>query len=292
MSQGINFTSLQIASSAAASDKFLIRLGNALSGANGFAQITVTNVEKSLGVYSTVRSNSASWATDSTTDAGVRALTANWQSTYTTFSGQSASNASVYSTVRSNSASWAIDSTTDAGVRALTANWQNTYTTFSSQSASNASTYSTVQSNSSTWSGSSVLSGGTVNQILVKNSNTTGDASWKNKRTTLTLATASGASATISCNALSADQFVVSLSGVALSATFAAPINAYDAQIIMWNVRYTTNIARVILASDFRTPATTLNWSISTNKMDIFAAKYNALDSKWDVVSFAPGYQL
>jgi hypothetical protein len=107
MSQGINFTSLQIASSAATSDEFLIRLDNALSGANGFAQITVTNVEKSLGVYSTVRSNSASWATDSTTDAGVRALTANWQSTYTTFSSQSASNASVYSTVQSNSSTWA-----------------------------------------------------------------------------------------------------------------------------------------------------------------------------------------
>jgi hypothetical protein len=107
MSQGINFTSLQIASSAATSDEFLIRLDNALSGANGFAQITVTNVEKSLGVYSTVRSNSASWATDSTTDAGVRALTANWQNTYTTFSSQSASNASVYSTVQSNSSTWA-----------------------------------------------------------------------------------------------------------------------------------------------------------------------------------------
>jgi hypothetical protein len=248
MSQGINFTSLQIAPSAATSDEFLIRLDNALSGANGFAQITVTNVEKSLGVYSTVRSNSASWATDSTTDAGVRALTANWQ---------------------------------------------NTYTTFSSQSASNASVYSTVQSNSSTWGGGGSLpAGGTVNQVLVKNSATAGDASWKNKRTTLTLATASGTSATISCNALSADQFVVSLSGVALSATFAAPISAYDAQIIMWNVRYTTNIARVLLASGFRTPVTTLNWSISTNKMDIFAAKFNALDSKWDVISFAPGYQL
>ena len=202
MSQGINFTSLQIASSAATSDEFLIRLDNALSGANGFAQITVTNVEKSLGVYST------------------------------------------------------------------------------------------VQSNSSTWGGSSLPAGGTVNQILIKNSATAGDASWKNKRTTLTLATASGTSATISCNALSADQFVVSLSGLALSATFAAPISAYDAQIIMWNVRYTTNIARVLLASSFRTPATTLNWSISTNKMDIFAAKYNALDSKWDVISFAPGYTI
>lgn len=234
MSLGVNFSTLQSATSAAKTDAFLLRLNNALSGASGFAQISTQNVEKSFSVYTTVQSNSAQWATDSTTDAGVRALTANWQGTYTT-----------------------------------------------------------VQSNSSSWGGGGSLpSGGTVNQVLVKNSATSGDASWKNKRTTLTLATASGTSATISCNALSADQFVVSLSGVALSATFAAPISAYDAQIIMWNVRYTTNIAKVILASDFRTPTTTLNWSISTNKMDIFAAKYNALDSKWDVISFAPGYQL
>jgi hypothetical protein len=277
MSSFVNFSSLQNLSVVGSLDRLLINI-NGLSGVAGFGTSTSQSFEKSLGVYSTVQANSASWGIDSTTDTGVRALTGNWQNTYTT--------------VQANSASWAIDNTTDTGVRSLTANWQSTYTTFSGQSASNASTYSTVQSNSSTWNGSSILSGGTVNQILVKNSNTTGDASWKNKRTTLTLATASGASATISCNALSADQFVVSLSGVALSATFAAPINAYDAQIIMWNVRYTTNIARVILASDFRTPATTLNWSISTNKMDIFAAKYNALDSKWDVVSFAPGYQL
>jgi len=280
MSSFVNFSSLQNLSAVGSLDRLLINI-NGLSGVSGFGTSTSQSFEKSLGVYSTVQANSASWGTDSTTDTGVRALTANWQNTYTAFSIQSASNTSVYSTVQSNSAQWAVDSTTDTGVRALTANWQNTYTT--------------VQSNSSTWGaggGGSLPAGGTVNQILVKNSSTANDASWKNKRTTLTLATASGTSATISCNALSADQFVVALSGVALSATFAAPISAYDAQIIMWNVRYSTNIARVILASDFRTPTTTLNWSISTNKMDIFAAKYNALDSKWDVISFAPGYQL
>lgn len=244
MSSFVNFSSLQNLSVVGSLDRLLINI-NGLSGVSGFGRSTTQSFEKSLGVYSTVQANSASWGTDS-------------------------------------------------GVRTLTANWQNTYTTFSGQSASNASVYSTVQSNSSTWGsgGGSLPAGGTVNQILIKNSDTAGDASWKNKRTTLTLATASGASATISCNALSADQFVVSLSGLALSATFAAPISAYDAQIIMWNVRYTTNIARVLLASSFRTPATTLNWSISTNKMDIFAAKYNALDSKWDVISFAPGYSL
>lgn len=199
----VNFSSLQQNTTASNADQFLMRLDNALSGADGFARISKPNLEKSLGVYATVQSNSASWG-----------------------------------------------------------------------------------------AGASLPAGGATNQILVKNSATSNDSSWKNKRTTLTLATASGTSATISSNALSADQFVVALSGIALSATFAAPISAYDAQIIMWNVRYTTNVARIILASDFRTPATTLNWSISANKMDIFAAKYNQLDGKWDVISFAPGYSI
>jgi hypothetical protein len=150
--------------------------------------------------------------------------------------------------------------------------------------------YSTVQSNSANWQNTyTTLTGGTVGQILVKNSATNNDVSWKNKRITLTLPTIS-ATGTIASNALSADQFVISLSGIALSATIGAPISAYDAQIIMWNLRYTTNIARVLLASSFRTPLTTLNWTISANRMDIMAAKYNALDSKWDIISFAPGY--
>lgn len=187
----------------------------------------------------------------------------------------------------------------------LSANWQNTYTTVNSTSSSWIQTLSFNSSNaqlsisngntvslsalSATSSGGSLPAGGSTGQILVKNSATSNDASWKNKRTTLTLATLS-TTGTISSNALSADQFVVALSGIALSATIGAPISAYDAQIIMWNLRYTTNIARVLLDSSFRTPITTLNWTISTNRMDIMAAKYNALDSKWDVISFAPGY--
>jgi hypothetical protein len=109
------------------------------------------------------------------------------------------------------------------------------------------------------------------------------------KRTSYTLGTFTS-SQTITSNALSADRFVVTLSGTATSATFATPISAYDAQMIMWNVRYASNISLVSLASGFRTPLTTLNWSLSTNRMDIFAAQYNQPDNKWDVVSFAPGY--
>lgn len=111
------------------------------------------------------------------------------------------------------------------------------------------------------------------------------------KRTSYTLGTFTS-SQTITSNALSADRFVVTLSGASTSATFATPISAYDAQMIMWNVRYASNISLVSLASGFRTPLTTLNWSLSTNRMDIFAAQYNQPDNKWDVVSFAPGYPL
>jgi hypothetical protein len=187
----------------------------------------------------------------------------------------------------------------------LSANWQSTYTTVSSQSANWTQTLSFNSSNaqlsisngntvslsalSASGSGGSLPAGGTTNQVLIKNSATSNDASWKNKRTTLTLATLS-TTGTLSSNALSADQFVATLSGISLSATIGAPICAYDAQIIMWNIRYTTNIARVLLDSSFRTPITTLNWTVSANRMDIMAAKYNLLDSKWDIISFAPGY--
>ncbi len=175
MSTIYNFSSLQSLASATSASELLIRLDNSLSGSAGFGKITFNNLEESLGVYTQVQTNSASWS----------------------------------------------------------APYQ---------------------------------------------------------RTTLTLPTVSGTSGTISSNALSAGQFVVALSGASLTATIATPSNPYDAQIIMWNLRYTTNVAAVSLAAGFRTPLTTLNWTVSANRMDIMAAKYNLLDSKWDVISFAPGY--
>lgn len=159
-----------------------------------------------------------------------------------------------------------------------------------SNSANWNSTYTTVELNSATWgTGSAEITGGSTNQVLTKNSSTDSDYSWKNKRTILTLSNLT-ATGTISSNALSADQFVVTVSGASTSATIGAPSNPYDAQIIMWNIRYASNIAGVSLHSSFRTPITTLNWTISSGRMDIMAAKYNLLDSKWDVISFAPGY--
>lgn len=57
----VNFSSLQQNTTASNADQFLMRLDNALSGADGFARITKPNLEKSFGVYSTVQSNSAAW---------------------------------------------------------------------------------------------------------------------------------------------------------------------------------------------------------------------------------------
>lgn len=119
MSTFVNFSSLQSLSTVGSQDKLLVNL-NGLSGVSGFGVSTVLAFEKSLGVYSTVQANSAAWAMDSTTDTGVRSLTANWQNTYTNFSTQSANNISTYSTVNS-------------------------------QSARNASVYSTVQTYSAAW---------------------------------------------------------------------------------------------------------------------------------------------
>jgi len=99
--------------------------------------------------YSIVQTNSSQWAVDSTIDSGVRALTSNWQVTYTNFSLQSSNNISVYSTVQSNSATiWNYQGT---DVKILTANWENTYTEFSTQSANNTSVYTQVYTESANW---------------------------------------------------------------------------------------------------------------------------------------------
>jgi hypothetical protein len=101
--------------------------------------------------YSTVQANSASWAIDSTTDTGVRGLTAGW------VGGNSA-----YTTVQNNSASWAIDSTTDTGVRALTSNWvggKSAYTTVQNNSSNWSSVYTTVYNNSASYVTTSFVNG-------------------------------------------------------------------------------------------------------------------------------------
>jgi len=77
---------------------------NTQSAANAAVYSTVnTSSANWNNVYSTVQTSSGSWGGGGTIDTGVRALTGNWQDTYTQFSTQSANNLSVYSTVQANS---------------------------------------------------------------------------------------------------------------------------------------------------------------------------------------------
>ena len=62
------------------------------------------NSDNWSSVYSTVQASSAATWNYQGTD--IKSLTASWQDTYTSFSTQSANNASVYSTTTSNSANW------------------------------------------------------------------------------------------------------------------------------------------------------------------------------------------
>lgn len=101
-----NFVALQSLTSVNAADQFLVALNNGLPGPTGFGRVTTAAMENSLSVYSTVQTNSAvNWNYQGT---DIKALTGNWQSTYSTFSAQSANNASVYSTVNTNSGKWTV----------------------------------------------------------------------------------------------------------------------------------------------------------------------------------------
>ena len=124
-----NFAALQSLTSVGDSDQLLVSLNNGLSGAAGFGRVTTIALEKSLDVYTTVQTTSGAWKQTlsfnssnaqlsisdgntislsalSASGTGVRALTGNWQSTYSTVSSQSANWQSTYTTVSSNSASW------------------------------------------------------------------------------------------------------------------------------------------------------------------------------------------
>jgi hypothetical protein len=86
-------------------------------------------------VYSNVQANSGTWNYQGT---DIRALTGNWQNTWTSYSSQSANNSSVYSTVQSNSALWGTDSgdaLVNSLVRSKSGDWNSTYTTVQSNSA-------------------------------------------------------------------------------------------------------------------------------------------------------------
>jgi len=71
--------------------------------------------------YSTLTANSANWGSAYTLATGLTSLSSNWQSTYTSLC--------------SNSANWNTAYTLATGLTSLSSNWQNTYTTLCASSA-------------------------------------------------------------------------------------------------------------------------------------------------------------
>jgi len=212
-------------------------------------------------------------------DVSVWGLSANYNidkivPTFTTVRDSSANWNSVYTSYNTNSANY---TNTFNATKSFSANWNSVYTTYNANSAT---------------SGGGVV-GGTKNQILVKNTSTDYDYTWKNKRVSHTFPTVLSTSS-IYVDATVADRFVVPLSsnGTPYSAIFFPPTNGYDAQTIQWSIKYRTNVSTVALSTGFRLPSTVLGWSLSANKLDILSAQYDATDNQWDVVGFLPGYNL
>jgi len=80
-------------------------------------------------VYTNVNSSSGDWNYQG---SDIKALTANWESTYTIINSSSANWNDVYTTVYDTSGSWNYQG---SDVKSLTANWDNTYTTVNTNSA-------------------------------------------------------------------------------------------------------------------------------------------------------------
>jgi hypothetical protein len=103
--------------------------GRILSGGQEILSIITPTINS---VYTTVQSNSAiTWNYQGT---DLKALSANWDSTY--------------STVSSLSSNWNYQGT---DLKALSGNWQSTFSTVSSLSSNWGSVYTTTQTNSANW---------------------------------------------------------------------------------------------------------------------------------------------
>jgi hypothetical protein len=121
----------------------------------------------------------------------IKALTGNWQTTYTTVCANSANWNSSYTTLSTNSASWVTYSKLNTGsfvkytdISSVTANWNSSYTTLTANSANWYTTYTTVCANSANWQTAYTnpiyTINGTLNQITVT---TTGNNTGSNSAT-------------------------------------------------------------------------------------------------------------
>jgi len=118
------------------------------SGDPAVNSIVYANSASWINTSSVVQTYSAAWSTGGfVVDSGVRALTGNWENTYSNVYTNSASWTDIGTFVSSNSASWGSGGVPyDLGVRAISGNWQNTY--------------NTVNTLSGTWGGGSGIDTG------------------------------------------------------------------------------------------------------------------------------------
>jgi hypothetical protein len=132
-----------------------------------------------FNTLSTPTGNSVNWDKGYTAYNGLTALSANWQSTYTTMTANSGRWDSSRNTVNTLSSTWDKGYTAYNGLTALSANWQSTYTTMTANSANwqnayNARAYtiaplsSIIPVNGENFVSNSIFSnilGGTINGI-------------------------------------------------------------------------------------------------------------------------------
>jgi hypothetical protein len=140
-----------------------------------------------FSAYTTVQSNSASWAIDSTSDTGVRELTSNWESTYTTVQSNSSTwdyqgsdiktltggffgGNQAYTNLVANSAAYL--SAVDLNFLSVSGNWNSVYSTVNSNSADwfgGNSAYTTVQAYSASWEESNEILPTVTNYLSTNN---------------------------------------------------------------------------------------------------------------------------
>ncbi len=94
-----------------------------------------------------------------------------------------------------------------------------------------------------------------------------------------------GTGGAVLTNAVSADEFdILTTSNLFLS----SPSNGYHGQLCVWTVKF-GGVHTVSLGNAFRT-GNTLTWTSSANRFDKMGATYNAVDDKWDIVSFVANF--
>lgn len=94
----------------------------------------------------------------------------------------------------------------------------------------------------------------------------------------------------VAINAALGGRFKVTIGG---NRTLGNPANAYDGQLLVISVKQDATGGRTVtLDTKYRLPngTSSLSWSTTAGRTDHLLVKYDSVDDKFDVLSFAPGY--